>query len=72
MKLAGLKDKLYTDLANCHPKISRGRVWCHECGSIVRVDPSNCFRSGWPKCCGLTMSLDSPEERKQYDNNSNK
>ena len=22
-----------------------------------------CMRYGWPKCCGHTMTIDSPEER---------
>lgn len=55
--------KLYESLGDCHPKLSRGRVWCHECGATMRVDSAACFRTGWPKCCGYTMSIDSPEER---------
>jgi len=47
----------------CHPKLSRGRVWCHECGAMLKVNSGECMSSGWPKCCGYTMSLDSPEER---------
>jgi hypothetical protein len=23
------------------------------------------MRSGWPKCCGYTMTIDSPEEQKR-------
>jgi hypothetical protein len=53
---------LHKSLANCHPKISRGRVWCHACGRSLKIDPRECFSSGWPTCCGSTMSLDSPEE----------
>jgi hypothetical protein len=37
-------------------------VWCHSCGRVETVT-ADCFRTGWPKCCGFTMSLDSPEER---------
>jgi hypothetical protein len=50
-------------LAKCHPTIARGMVWCTECGRSKRVDPAQCFRAGWPKCCGYTMTIDSPEER---------
>jgi hypothetical protein len=55
----GLHDKL----ANCHPSLRRGQVWCRHCGAAMRVDSADCLRSGWPKCCGYTMTIDSPEER---------
>lgn len=56
-------DTFYDDLATCHPTIVRGQVWCRSCGATQRVQPEECFRSGWPKCCGYTMTLDSPEEQ---------
>ena len=45
------------------PKIKRGRVWCKTCGRMERVDGVKCLQNGWPKCCGRTMTIDSPEER---------
>lgn len=30
---------------------------CETCGGVVTVDPARCLRSGWPKCCGATMTL---------------
>jgi hypothetical protein len=30
---------------------------CTECGRVKHVDPAECLRSGWPKCCGYTMTL---------------
>jgi hypothetical protein len=27
------------------------------------VDAGVCLATGWPKCCGVTMTIDSPEER---------
>lgn len=51
------------DLVNCHPSLSRGIVWCTECGKKQKVNSSKCFAFGWPKCCGYTMTIDSPEER---------
>lgn len=45
------------------PKLQRGRVWCHRCGATRDVDAAACLRRGWPRCCGATMSIDSPEER---------
>lgn len=48
-------------------KLDRGVVWCHRCGNFEIVDVSHCFRSGWPLCCGETMSIDSPEERAEHD-----
>ena len=55
----GLHDKL----ATCHPKLARGQVWCHSCGHTLKVLPGFALAHGWPKCCGYTMSIDSPEER---------
>lgn len=52
---------LETDLANI-PQIKRGLVWCTTCGRTKKISGSN-FKTGWPKCCGYTMTLDSPEER---------
>ena len=43
--------------------MARGKVWCFHCGNTRSVDSAACLRSGWPKCCGETMSIDSPEER---------
>lgn len=54
-------DRLFADLSEI-PQIKRGTVWCHECGHTEQIDVGN-FRTGWPTCCGYTMSLDSPEER---------
>lgn len=50
-------------LATCHPKLTRGQVWCRQCGTTARVDSKTTMRSGWPKCCGYTMTIDSPEEQ---------
>ena len=57
-KSAGLYDKL----ADCHPKLSRGQVWCRTCRSTQSVDSADALRHGWPKCCGYTMTIDPPEE----------
>ena len=57
---------LHAKLAQCHWKIRRGTVWCQECGTRRDVDPESCFASGWPTCCGYTMSLDSPKERARF------
>ncbi|MCU7840843.1 MAG: hypothetical protein KZQ94_15875 [Candidatus Thiodiazotropha sp. (ex Troendleina suluensis)] len=54
------------DLANCHPKLRRGQVWCHECGRTQKVNSGHALANGWPKCCGYTMSIDSPEERAHF------
>ena len=57
--------KLEETLANCHPSISRGQVWCRTCGQTQKVN--NGFANGWPKCCGFTMTIDSPEEQKALE-----
>lgn len=58
------KDKFKENFAAVHPKLSRGQVWCLKCGRTEKVDSGACLRSGWPECCGETMTLDSPEERR--------
>lgn len=51
-------------MANSHPKLRRGIVWCKRCGRSEKVDPAECLRHlGWPKCCGETMTIDAPTER---------
>lgn len=37
--------------------------WCITCKRRQLGDPAECFRSGWPKCCGQTMTIDSPQRR---------
>lgn len=56
---------LYDKLSSCHPALVRGQVWCRECGATRKVDSAECFRSGWPKCCGYTMALDAPKEEEK-------
>ena len=47
---------------NSNDKLKRGQVWCLECGRTIKINSAGCLTGGWPKCCGYTMSLDSPEE----------
>lgn len=54
-------------LGKCHPKLSRGQVWCRTCGSTKAVDSGHCLRYGWPKCHGHTMTLDSPAEMRELE-----
>jgi hypothetical protein len=55
-------NSLHDKLAGSHPKLTRGQVWCTHCGYSRRVNSAQALRSGWPKCCGYTMTIDSPEE----------
>jgi Zn finger protein HypA/HybF involved in hydrogenase expression len=57
-RVATLHDKL----AQSHPKLQRGMVWCRTCGRSEKVDSAECLRTGWPKCCGHTMTIDAPTE----------
>ena len=50
-------------MAQSHPKLASGQVWCTRCGHTQRVNTPGALRHGWPKCCGYTMTIDSPEER---------
>lgn len=52
---------LHDTLAASHPALARGQVWCRSCGATRKVDSARCLRSGWPKCCGATMTIDPPE-----------
>jgi hypothetical protein len=54
---------IYEDIAKSHPKLQEGKVWCRTCKKEQEVDTVHCLKNGWPKCCGLTMSLDKPEKR---------
>ena len=56
---------LHKTLATSHPSIERGQAWCRHCGSTQKANPSYCMQYGWPKCCGYTMTIDSPEEQHQ-------
>jgi hypothetical protein len=50
------------------PQFKRGKVWCTQCGREERADAvSATTGGGWPKCCGYTMTIDSPEERASRD-----
>ena len=54
---------LETDLAQI-PQFKRGMVWCRQCGRSQKTDAvANTLGGGWPKCCGYTMTIDSPEEQ---------
>lgn len=50
------------------PQLRRGRVWCTVCGRTHLVNSGFCMEKGWPKCCGYTMTIDSPEERESRAN----
>jgi hypothetical protein len=58
-----MRDPLHEYMCDIVPHLARGKVWCFHCGNTRSVDSAACLRSGWPKCCGETMSIDSPEER---------
>ncbi len=49
------------------PQLARGIVWCTICERSQRVNSSAALSQGWPKCCGYTMTVDSPEERAALD-----
>jgi len=51
---------MFREMAKSHPSLERGMVWCKKCGNKLKVDSADCLRSGWPKCCGYTMTIDHP------------
>lgn len=58
-------DKMYQDMAESVPQLRRGQVWCTVCDRTQKVNSGGALQHGWPKCCGHTMTLDSPEERRR-------
>lgn len=57
---------IYDIIAAEVPKIARGKVWCIACKRMQRVDGVEALRYGWPKCCGATMTIDSPQWRASH------
>jgi hypothetical protein len=53
-RVQGLHGKLADALGN--PNL----VWCRSCGREQGVDAAECLASGWPSCCGNTMTIDRP------------
>lgn len=53
---------LYDTIAASHPSLLNGIVWCSRCRRSRIVDAAKCLRDGWPKCCGVTVSIDKPSE----------
>lgn len=56
---------LYDTIATSHPSLLAGMVLCGRCGKSRKVDAAKCLRSGWPKCCSSTMSIDLPTKVKK-------
>lgn len=54
--------KLYDEIAASHPSLLGGKVWCSRCRKARVVDSAECLRSGWPKCCGVTVSIGKAPE----------
>lgn len=55
--------EIYEVVATDVPKVGRGQVWCKECGHTEKVNGAECLQNGWPRHCGYTMTIDSPEEQ---------
>ena len=53
----------YDSLAECTIALRREMVWCRHCQLVQGVNVAECLQHGWPKCCGYTMTIDSPDER---------
>jgi len=52
---------MYEEIAKSHLKLKKGKVWCKSCKKCVDVNSADCLINGWPKCCGYTMTIDSPD-----------
>lgn len=63
---------MHEEIVKSVPQLKRGKVWCTVCGRTENVDSSEALRrSGWPKCCGYTMTIDSPSERQKLKEQQN-
>ncbi|KKM17610.1 hypothetical protein LCGC14_1674130 [marine sediment metagenome] len=51
----------YNAMAESSPAMARGLVWCRHCPRVQAVNAADCLQRGWPKCCGYTMTIDSPD-----------
>ena len=61
-----MKMDIHEKIAADVPAIERGIVWCRTCLRSQQVDGADCLRTGWPKCCGYTMTIyDLSEEARQ-------
>ncbi len=52
-------DAMYRDMGSHLEKFCT----CETCGARVPVNPAQCLREGWPKCCGQTMTLGEPKKK---------
>ena len=50
-------------LVDSHQNLKRGLVWCRYCQRVQSVNAADRLQHGWPKCCGYTMTIDSPDEQ---------
>jgi hypothetical protein len=65
-RVSARHQELYETIKNSHPSLLNGGMICGRCQKTRVVDAAECLRSGWPKCCGATMSLqDKPKEEKK-------
>ena len=58
-------NNIHARIAREIPQLARGIVWCRTCGKSQSVNSGNALARGWPKCCGYTMTIDSPQERER-------
>ena len=52
--------RVFNDMGGMYESMARkmgNLVRCGTCGIERSVDPVKCLQSGWPKCCGYTMTL---------------
>ena len=63
LALTSRTDAIDRDAVRDSLALERGQVWCIACGNTLHVDSAAALRRGWPKCCGATMTIDSPMER---------
>jgi hypothetical protein len=56
-RIVGRTEVMYVSMATALGHL----VKCDNCGHEQSVNPVKCLRTGWPQCCGYTMTL-QPQE----------
>lgn len=66
MAAEGVNEMEFAKVVSDTPQLARGQVWCRSCGSTRSVNVEGAMSKGWPRCCGYTMTIDSPEEQARF------
>lgn len=52
-----IEDKIIDDVMK-HPLMKKNELFCRHCGKKIKYDNRIAMKTGYPKCCGYTMTID--------------